>query len=248
MRKRSKVPDVNLLLTSDKPPKDALLVVDMTNDFLLKSYNVNLALEKGLELVPKIRALEEAFLKSGRPVIYATDRHLEGDYELKKWGPHSMKGTEGSKIVEGLITEKIAVLSRNWKSSDVASAVRRKKKKSMKGKEPFLFEIEKGTYSGFTDNGGRSTAMDLLLKKLGFRAGDKLYITGLHTNCCDKHTAADAWFRGYVPVMVTDCVAAFEDPEGKMGMLHDKALNYENFWYNAELRSSQEVLSELKQV
>jgi nicotinamidase-related amidase len=223
--------------------KEALLVVDMTNDFLLKSYNANLALEKGLELVPKIRALEEAFLKSGRPVIYATDRHVQGDYELKKWGPHSMKGTEGSKIVDGLMTEKIAVFSRKWKPGDVASAVRRKK--TRKGKEPFLFEVEKGTYSGFTDNGGSLTAMDSLLKKLGFRAGDKLYITGLHTNCCDKHTAADAWFRGYVPIMVTDCVAAFDDPEGKMGMPHDKALNYENFWYNAELKSSQEVVSGL---
>ena len=42
-----------------KKKKDALLVVDMTNDFLMKSYNPNLALEKGLELVPRIRSLEE---------------------------------------------------------------------------------------------------------------------------------------------------------------------------------------------
>ncbi len=59
--------------------------------------------------------------------------------------------------------------------------------------------------------------------------GDRLYITGLHTNCCDKHTAADAWFRGYVPVMVSDSVAVFDDPEGKMGMEHVEALKYEQF-------------------
>ena len=88
--------------------------------------------------------------------------------------------------------------------------------------------------------------MDALLKKLGFRAGDRLYVTGLHTNCCDKHTAADAWFRGYVPVMVTDCVDAFDDPDGALGMGHERALNYEKYWYDAELKSSQEVLAELK--
>lgn len=49
-------------------------------------------------------------------------------------------------------------------------------------------------------------------------------------------------------VLAEDKNDAFDDPEGKMGMPHDKALNYENFWYNAELKSSQEVLGELKQV
>src|SRR5579875_3667870 len=73
----------------------------MTNDFLLKSYNPQLALERGQELIPRIRKLEEAFLSNGLPVIYTTDRHLKSDFELKKWGPHSMKGTKGSKTVEG---------------------------------------------------------------------------------------------------------------------------------------------------
>jgi len=38
----------------------ALLVVDMTNDFLLRSYNPGLALERGMDLVPRIRKLQEA--------------------------------------------------------------------------------------------------------------------------------------------------------------------------------------------
>ena len=221
----------------DTPHKEALLIVDMTNDFLLKSYNESLALEKGVDLVPRIRALEDAFLDSGLPVIYTTDRHLKTDFELKKWGPHSMKGSNGSKIVDGLLPKdkKLRILGRNWKPRDLA------KVKKSEG----LFEVEKGTYSGFTDNGGKPTAMDSLLKKLGFKPGDRLYITGLHTNCCDKHTAADAFFRGYVAVMVSDCVAAFDDPDGKMGMPHDKALTYESFWYNAEVKSSDEIIRQL---
>ena len=213
-----------------------LLVVDMTNDFLLKSYNPNLALERGTELVPRIRRLQEVFLNSKQPVIYATDRHLKTDFELKKWGPHSMKGTKGSKIIDGLITEKVRVFERKWKAGDIGRA----------RKDELLFEVEKGTYSGFSDNGGKPTAMDALLRKLGFRAGDKLFITGLHTNCCDKHTAADAWFRGYVPVIVKDCVDAFDDPDGKLGMGQDRALNYERYWYDAEVKSSGEVAAEIE--
>src|SRR5271165_832883 len=162
-----------------RKPNSALIIVDMTNDFLLKKFNESLALERGLELVPRIRTLEEAFLRLDHPVIFATDRHLTSDYELKKWGPHSMKGTPGSKIVDGLLPEtpKVRILSRHWKSSDISK---------IKPNE-ILFEVEKGTYSGFTDNGGKPTAMDTLLKKLHFKPGDKLFITGLHTNCCDKH-------------------------------------------------------------
>jgi nicotinamidase-related amidase len=219
--------------------KSALIIVDMTNDFLLKIYNEKLALEKGLELVPRIRSLQDFFLADGRPVVYATDRHLKTDFELRKWGPHSMKGTDGSKIIDGLLPSrpKPRILQRNWKRGDLS--------KIRKGER--LFEVEKGTYSGFSDNGGRPTAMDSLLKKLGLGPGDKLYITGLHSNCCDKHTAADAFFRGFIPVMVSDCVAAFDDPAGKeMGMPNDRALIYERYWYGAEVEDSDQVKSRFR--
>jgi nicotinamidase-related amidase len=216
--------------------KKALLVVDMTNDFLLKSYNPGLALESGMAIVPRIRDLQKAFLAAGNPVIYTTDRHLKTDFELKKWGPHSMKGTEGSEIVKGLQTKGMCVLERDWSREDV--------KKIRRGQ--LLFEVEKGSYSGFTDNGGKPTAMDSLLEKLNFRPGDRLYVTGLHTNCCDKHTAADAWFRGYVPVMVSDCTTAFEDVDGTLGMGHDRALKYEKYWYDAKIQPSKDVVKELK--
>jgi len=214
----------------------ALLVVDMTNDFLLKSYNPGLALESGLALIPRIRKLQKAFLDAGYPVIYTTDRHLKTDFELRKWGPHSMKGTKGSKIVDGLDTKGIYVLERDWKKRDVEGIK----------KGQLLFEIEKGSYSGFTDDGGKPTAMDSVLRKLKFKPGDKLYVTGLHTNCCDKHTAADAWFRGYVPVMVSDCTTAFDDPDGTLGMGHERALNYEKYWYDAEIQPSKEVEKDLR--
>ncbi len=218
-------------------PKSALIIVDMTNDFLLTSYNQTLALEKGLDLVPTIRSLQDFFIELWRPVVYATDRHLTTDFELRKWGPHSMKGTDGIKIVDGLLPNKpkVHLLQRSWKQADIS--------KIKKGE--LLFEVEKGTYSGFTDNGGRPTAMDSLLKKIGLKPGDRLFITGLHSNCCDKHTAADAYFRGFIPVMVSDCVAAFDDPQGVMGLPNEKALIYERYWYGADVENSDQVKRDL---
>jgi nicotinamidase-related amidase len=228
--------DLSIGLEALRVTKKALLVIDMTNDFLLKSYNPGLALESAMTLVPKIRELQEAFLDAGHPVIYTTDRHLKSDFELKRWGPHSMKGTKGSEIVKGLNTKGKYVLERDWKKKDIKRIE----------KDQLLFEVEKGSYSGFTDNGGVPTAMDSLLEQLKFKPGDRLYLTGIHTNCCDKHTAADAWFRGYVPVMVRDCTTAFEDKDGTIGMGHDRALNYEKHWYDAKIESSAQVVKELK--
>lgn len=56
--------------------------------------------------------------------------------------------------------------------------------------------LEKWTDSAFYDTG-----LDQLLRSLDVRT---LYLTGLHTNMCCRHAAADAYFRGYGLVAVTD--------------------------------------------
>ena len=214
----------------------ALLVVDMTNDYFPKDYDVSLEKGKGEDLIPRIRKLEKAFLAAKLPVIYSSDRHLRTDFELEKWGPHSMKGKDGSKIVEGLVTEGVHLLERNWRASDVRAVK----------KGELLFDVEKGAYSGFTDSGGRPTALGALLKRLGFETGDRICISGVHTNCCVKHSAADAWFRGYVPVVVEDCVDAFRDVTGKGSMGHREALEYMRYWYEAEIKSSADLMAEIR--
>ena len=219
----------------DGTTKRALLTIDMTNDFTLKSFNPDLAFDGAQAIVPEIRRLQDAFLDANLPVIYSTDRHLPTDFELKKWGPHSMKGSVGSEIVEGLRTDGVHTLERNWSPQDV----------EMVNAEHLLWEVEKGTYSLFTDNGGTPTAMDSVLRSLGFEPGDELYITGVHTNCCDMHAAMDAFFRGYRPVTVRDATAGFADPDGDLGMGPDEALSYARYWYNAEIRTLDEVVKGL---
>lgn len=91
----------------------------------------------------------------------------------------------------------------------------------------FLFE--KRTYSAFFETG-----LDQLLRSLGVT---KLHITGLHTNICDRHTSADAFFRGYGLVIVRDCVEAFDEKT------HNEGLEYLKANYGAEIKSADEVIN-----
>ena len=77
----------------------ALLIIDMLNEFV----KGRLALQGSEELVSRIASLAGKAREAGVPVIYLCDSHLKDvDFELKLWGPHALKGEEGSKIVDGL--------------------------------------------------------------------------------------------------------------------------------------------------
>jgi nicotinamidase-related amidase len=77
--------------------------------------------------------------------------------------------------------------------------------------------IEKRTYSPFV-----SSDIDALLRARGI---EQLYITGLHTDCCARHTTADAFQRGYDLVWVTDTLAAFTEEAHRAG------IDYFKTWY-----------------
>jgi nicotinamidase-related amidase len=213
----------------------ALLIIDMSNDLLLKRYNSRVAFERGLELIPGIRRLEEAFLDRGYPVIFVTDRHLPSDIEVGRWGPHSMKGSMGSEIVDGLVSVGRYVLERGWREGDVINVP----------PGQLLYDVEKGNYGGFIDDGGVPTALESLLRRLGLGSGDKLYFSGIHTACCVKHTVGEAWIRGYLPVVVADCVDSYENVGGRLGMGHREALRYMSQWYGAEVKDLDMVLDDL---
>jgi nicotinamidase-related amidase len=80
--------------------------------------------------------------------------------------------------------------------------------------------IEKRTYSPFV-----STDIDNLLRARGI---ERLYITGLHTDCCARHTSGDAFQNGYDLVWVTDALQAFTDEAHRAGLEYFKA------WYASD--------------
>jgi nicotinamidase-related amidase len=77
----------------------AILVLDMLNDFV----GGRLKCDRAQRIIPNIKVLLEAARKEGVPIFYCNDEHLPLDtYEIKLWGPHAMKGTEGAKVIEEL--------------------------------------------------------------------------------------------------------------------------------------------------
>jgi nicotinamidase-related amidase len=99
------------------------------------------------------------------------------------------------------------------------------------------YVLEKRTYSGFYETG-----LDSLLRSLYHGEGVKTVILGgLHTNICVRHTAADAFFRGYKIIVVKDGVAAFTKKD------HEEGLKYLQNIYNAKIMSADTILKELKQ-
>ncbi len=91
------------------------------------------------------------------------------------------------------------------------------------------FVVRKRRYSAFF-----GTDLDLLLRELGV---DTLILTGLVTNVCVQHTAADAFFRGYKVVVVSDCCGALTEEE------HKSALEYMRRVYGADVRTADEIMA-----
>ena len=80
---------------------DALLIVDMVNDFVTGK----LGTPRAKRIIPNIRAIADTARDADVPVIYVNDAHLPKDFELKVWGPHSMVGTKGAQIIPELQSE-----------------------------------------------------------------------------------------------------------------------------------------------
>lgn len=93
------------------------------------------------------------------------------------------------------------------------------------------YHLKKRRYSAFY-----ATGLDLLLRELGV---DTVILTGLVTNICIQHTAADAFFRGYRVVIPRDCVEAPTQEE------QDAALRYMERVYGAKVVSSKELVTTL---
>src|SRR2546427_133744 len=60
---------------------------------------------------------------------------------------------------------------------------------------------------------------------LAERGITRLYVTGLHTDCCARHASGDAFQRGYDLVWVTDGLQAFTEDAHRAGLEYFKA------WY-----------------
>lgn len=90
------------------------------------------------------------------------------------------------------------------------------------------FRVFKRKYSAF-----QGTDLDQLLRELKI---DTVILTGVVTDICILHTAADAFFRGYRIIVPEDCVEAAD------AATQEEALRFIKKAYGPEITTSKELM------
>ncbi len=82
--------------------KEALLVCDMLNDFVLPGAPLEVPDAKAI--IPVIRKEIDKAHAVGNPVVYVCDAHEPDDKEFRKfgWPAHAVKGTRGAEVIKEL--------------------------------------------------------------------------------------------------------------------------------------------------
>jgi len=79
----------------------ALLVIDMLNDFIRIGGALDCG-DRAREIVPFIRRQVEEFHRDKQLVFFICDSHRPDDSEFQLFPRHSIKGTEGARIIAAL--------------------------------------------------------------------------------------------------------------------------------------------------
>lgn len=94
------------------------------------------------------------------------------------------------------------------------------------------YVVPKSTYNSF-----HATELDDVLRSLyAGKGANTLVIAGVTTDCCVRHTAADAFFRRYEVEVVEDGVEAFSEAQ------HISGLQYVRYWYLCGVTGSKELV------
>jgi len=90
------------------------------------------------------------------------------------------------------------------------------------------FRVLKRKYSAF-----QGTDLEMLLHELKI---DTLILTGVVTDICIQHTAADAFYRGYHIIVPKDCVEAVDQPT------QDAAIRFLIKAYGSRITTTRELM------
>jgi nicotinamidase/pyrazinamidase len=158
--------------------KDALIVVDVQNDFCPGGA---LAVPSGDRVVPVLNRYIEKFKNAERPVYATRDWHPEKTGHFTafggKWPPHCIQRTQGAEFhAELRLPEDAVIIS--------------------KGTRP-----DEDSYSGFDGVDSQGTGLVDLLRRQGV---NRLFVGGLATDYCVKHTVLDGLAEGFEVIFLED--------------------------------------------
>jgi len=158
--------------------KDALIVVDVQNDFCPGG---SLVVREGDKVVPVLNRYIKKFADHGLPVFATRDWHPAKTSHFNTgggpWPPHCVQGSEGAQFRSDLELPPDTVIVSAGMGSD-----------------------EDG-YSGFL---GRDDSGVRLVDLLRQRGIERIFVGGLATDYCVKHTVLDGLSEGFKVVLLED--------------------------------------------
>lgn len=160
--------------------KRALILVDVQNDFLPGG---SLAVPDGDRIIPVLNRYIELFHRAGLPIYATRDWHPERTRHFQAygglWPPHCVQGTRGAEFHPDLkLTPETIIIS--------------------KGMDP-----NEDSYSGFQGRTADGVAFAEELKRRGI---EHLYIGGVATDYCVRHTVLDARRLGFHVTVLEDAI------------------------------------------
>jgi nicotinamidase/pyrazinamidase len=162
------------------PSKDALIVVDVQNDFCPGG---TLAVKDGDQVVPVLNRYIDQFTQAGQPIFATRDWHPEKTSHFitggGPWPPHCIQGSQGAQFHPDLKLPPDTVMV----SAGMGS--------------------EEDGYSGFL---GRDESGAKLADLLRQRGVERIFVGGLATDYCVKHTVLDGLKEGFKVVLLADSV------------------------------------------
>jgi nicotinamidase/pyrazinamidase len=162
------------------PSKDALIVVDVQNDFCPGG---TLAVKDGDQVIPALNRHIDKFTEAGLPIFATRDWHPAKTTHFNTsggpWPPHCIQGSKGAQFHPDLKLPPDTVIVSAGMGSD-----------------------EDG-YSGFLGIDDRGQKLADLLRQ---RRVERIFVGGLATDYCVKHTVLEGLKEGLKVVLLVDSV------------------------------------------
>ena len=167
--------------------KPALLIVDVQNDFCPGGA---LPVADGDKVVPVLNRYIEKFKTADLPILATRDWHPEKTSHFNicggVWPPHCIQGTKGADFHPDLALSDVAIVS--------------------KGMGP-----DEDSYSGFQGTDAKGVKLVDLLRRRGV---ERLFVGGLATDYCVKHTVLDGLKEGFQVVLLEDAIRGVDIKAG----------------------------------
>jgi nicotinamidase/pyrazinamidase len=159
---------------------DALVIVDVQNDFCPGGA---LAVSEGDQIIPALNRYIEKFTADGLPIIATRDWHPEETTHFTtfggSWPPHCVQGTYGAEFHPALkLSNNVVIVSKGMGAAD-------------------------DSYSGFEAFDASGTPLSRILREKNV---ERIFVGGLATDYCVKHTVIDGLKQGYKVVLLEDAI------------------------------------------